>query len=265
MGEQPMKIACYNILDGGLGRLDPIYETLLYLNADVVGLCEADDPKGVRYLADKLSMDYVVAEGTERRGVAMLSRRPIEEMWSLSAKHPILDKGGLLGVVSTEDGPLQIALVHLEAGQDRSNEDSRLRQVEAVLGELASPTMDSILMGDLNAAAPYHPFDYEAASPKVKRRLALRDRRELDHDVVGRIASAGWLDAYHTARPKDARHTYTTGFPATRFDYIWLSPGLASRLGNSDVEQGGFAPYCSDHYPIWASLRSGPPRMENMS
>lgn len=252
-----LKVVSYNILDGGLGRLDPIYETLLYLGGDVVGLCEADDERGVRYLAEKLGMDYVTAAGigSPPRGVALLSRWPIERMVNLAAREPLLDRGAIEAVVEVEGEPIRVVAVHLAAGQERSDEEKRLAQIDRVLAALEGERMPTVLMGDLNAAAPYEPFDFDAASPKVRQRLADRGRREPDYDVVERIVRGGWIDAYHRARPHEPKHTYTTGFPAARFDYIWLSSDLTHRLADADVERGGFAPYCSDHYPVWASLR----------
>ena len=71
---------------------------------------------------------------------------------------------------------------------------------------------------------------------------------------MNRVAGQGWVDAYQYVNPGGGKQTYTTGFPCSRFDYIWLSQDLAGRLKRCDVEQGGFAPYCSDHYPIWVSM-----------
>jgi endonuclease/exonuclease/phosphatase family metal-dependent hydrolase len=258
MRDRPLKIVCYNILDGGLGRLDPIYETLLYLEGDLVGLCEAEDrrnPNNVRYLAEKLGMDFVTAESQSGRAVALLSRRPVRQMINMSLRCPILDRGAMEATVEVDGAPLRIALVHLEAGQRRQDEDLRLAQIRQVLAVLEESAVPTVLMGDLNAAAPYDPFDYDAASPKVKQRLAERAVRQLDHDVVQHIASRGWIDAYQRVRTTAAKHTYTTGFPAARFDYIWLSGGLERSLADADVERGGFAPYCSDHYPLWATIR----------
>lgn len=250
-----LKIVCYNILDGGLGRLDPIYETLLYLNADVVGLCEADDPKGVRYLAEKLGMEFVTAEGTEGRGVALLSRRPIERMVNLSVKYPILNRGALEAVITWRGAPLRIVLTHLQSGPSEADEGLRIEQVKAVQRELDGPSLPTLWMGDLNCAAQHHPFDHNAASPKLRQRLAERGRTKPDSSAVDLLLDAGWVDAYHRLNVLEPMHTYTTGFPCSRFDYIMLNAALAPDLTSSGVEQGGFAPYCSDHYPVWIKLK----------
>ena len=255
MVDRALKIVSYNILDGGLGRLDPIYETLSYLDADIVGLCEADDPRGVRYLAEKLDMDFVTAEGEAPRAVALLSRWPVRNMVNLSVRDATLDRGAMEAVVEVNGQPLRVAIVHLQAGQRREDEDRRLTQLDALFGALNGQALATVLMGDFNAAAPYHPFDLHAASPKVQGRLAERGASQPDHDAIRAIEKRGWLDAYHRLHPEQPRHTYTTGFPASRFDYIWVSADLADRLAEADVECGGFAPYCSDHYPIWTALR----------
>ena len=254
MADRTLKLVSYNILDGGLGRLDPIYETLLYLAPDVVGLCEADDPKSVRYLGDKLGMEYVMAEGQAGRAVALLTRFPLRRMVNLCVDEPLLDRGAMEAVIELDGQALRLALVHLRAGQSRQDEEVRLQQIDRLLSALEAESMPTVLMGDLNAAAPYHPFDYEAASPKLRQRLDERGVRGLDHDVVRHMMSRGWVDAYHHRSPVEPKHTYTTGFPCARFDYIWVSPDLERYIAEADIEQGGFAPYCSDHYPIWAML-----------
>lgn len=253
--DEALKIVCYNILDGGLGRLDPIYETLLYLEADVVGLCEADDGRGVRYLAEKLGMEHVCAEGGGGKAVAMLSKRPIERMVNLSVKHPMLDRGAMEAVVTWQGGPLRIVVTHLQSAQSKQDESKRVEQVRAVLAELDAVAMPTVWMGDMNCSAAYHPFDLAAASPKMKQRLAERGTTRPDSAAVDLLLSKGWVDAYHRLHPTQPKQTYTTGFPCSRFDYIFLDPSLAPRLVAGDVEQGGFAPYCSDHYPVWIELQ----------
>ena len=249
-----MRLAAYNILDGGAGRLDPIHETLKFLHADAVGLCEADDNAALRYLGDKLGMEYVRAVGDSGHAVALLSRSPIRSMINLSVVAPALDRGAMEARIGAN---LRIVVAHLHAGQSPEDEVRRVAQVRTLFDlverDRSTPT---VVLGDFNAASPDHPFDFDAASPRVQRRLAEHGVRSPGHDAVRAIQSRGWIDAIHKARPDSKMHTYTTGFPTTRYDYIWLYPDLCERLEDAGVEQRGFAPYCSDHYPVWAAIRS---------
>lgn len=255
-GSNRLRIVSYNILDGGLGRLDPIYETLLYLDADVIGLVEADDPAGVAYLARKLGMEHVIAEANDStHHVALLSRRPIERMINLAVRVPRMKKAAMEAVISAGAAPLRIIVAHLPA--HFQHEDDRMAELGPLLDaveEGASTEMPTVMVGDFNASAPWHPIDHAALKPTRAARLAAIGGTPR-YDVVNEITRRGYVDALHQIHQGPTRHTFTTGYPANRVDYIWVSPDLSGRLLGGDVETGGFAPYCSDHYPIWTDIR----------
>lgn len=250
-----IRLLSYNILNGGMGRLDPIYETLLYLDADVIALNEADETSAA-YLARKIGCEYALAEANcgGAYDVALLSRLPIERMVNLGVRFPRLGRTAMEAIVTVGGEPWRIIAAHLTSGLDADDEQRRLTEVEAVLTAIGEERYPTVLMGDLNASAAYHPFDPDAVTPRVRQRVAARGGR-VDHAVIDRLLESGLVDAYHQIHPRDARHTFSTGFPALRIDYILLDAALAPRLIDADIERGGFAPYCSDHYPIWATLR----------
>jgi endonuclease/exonuclease/phosphatase family metal-dependent hydrolase len=157
--------------------------------------------------------------------------------------------------VDTPLGELRVVVAHLEAGFD--HEPERLAELDPMLEFLARSQAPTMILGDLNAAAPYHPLDPAKLPPHRRQRLADRGGK-LDHDVIGRLIGDGWIDAYHFLRHDAPKHSFTTGFPALRFDYIFISQDLSPALVDADVETGGFAPYCSDHFPVWVSLGSRP-------
>src|SRR5512144_1998793 len=71
--ERFMRIVSYNILDGGVGRADPLAEVVLAQRPDIVALVEADDWGVVERLASRLNMDFSYASGG-KKGAAVLSR-----------------------------------------------------------------------------------------------------------------------------------------------------------------------------------------------
>jgi endonuclease/exonuclease/phosphatase family metal-dependent hydrolase len=256
---RPLRLVSYNILKGGLGRLDPIYETLLYLRGDLVALVEADDAKGAAYLADKLGCEHVLAEANDKKHpVALLSRLPIQRMANLGVRLPQMERGLLEAVVHIGEAksPLRVVVTHLPAGIGPVAEKKRMAVLAPLLQILAEEELPTVVMGDFNSDARWHPFDEKALSERRQHKLAEAGGFPA-FEVADTMVAAGWVDAYHLARPKDSqpRHTLTTGFPAQRVDYIWVDAGLADRVAASDVETGGFAPYCSDHFPIWADLK----------
>ena len=81
-----MRLVSYNILDGGVGRADPLAETIEAQRPDIVILVEADDPSVVNRISGRLGMDAIHVAG-RRHGAAILSRWQIVE----SINHGLLN------------------------------------------------------------------------------------------------------------------------------------------------------------------------------
>ena len=62
-----MRLVTYNILDGGLGRADPLGEVIAAQRADLVTLIEADREDYVRRIARRAGLHALHLPG-ERRG-----------------------------------------------------------------------------------------------------------------------------------------------------------------------------------------------------
>jgi len=254
-----LRIASYNILDGGLGRLDPIAETLKVIDADVTALIEASRPEHVRYLSEKLGLYWTLAESpTSRFHVAVLSKSPIERMLNVGVRHGALSRAAMEVVVRVNGEPWRVVAAHLASGLGEAYERQRLAELDRVLAFIeAGEAGPTVIAGDLNTNAPYHPVDVAAAAPAVRARMEA-DPAALGYDVVGRLLAAGWVDAHHHCPPPEPEHTYATGHLSTRLDYIFADALAAARIVAAGVERRGFAPYCSDHFPVWADLRVEP-------
>ncbi len=254
-----MRIVAYNILCGGMGRLDPIAETLLDIDGDITALIEANDPNAVAYLAKRTGAHHALAESPSGPfHVALLSRWPIVEMINLGVRRPQLSRAALAAIVDTPAGPLRVIVAHLISGLGAELEAVRLAELRDILAHDGLDGVPTALVGDLNANSPDHPVDPDAAEPAVRRRLAAEPGL-ICHDVVEHLQAGGWTDALVAAGPDPVPHTFSTGFPSTRLDYIFANPALADRLSGAGVERNGFAPYCSDHFPIWADLAGAGP------
>jgi endonuclease/exonuclease/phosphatase family metal-dependent hydrolase len=249
-----MRIVSYNILSGGVGRLDPIAETLLYLDGDIIALTEANDPDGTAYLARRYGCEYMTAESpTSPFNVALLSRWPIEQAINLAVRYPNLSRAAMEAIIATPTGPLRIITVHLASGLGAEKEQQRLAEFRPIVNHHATGDLPTVIAGDLNTNSPNHPVDVDAAEPEVRRRLT-DDPELIRHDLVVELTDAGWVDVLAANHHPGPPHTFSTGWPATRLDYILADPRVARAVVGAGVETGGFTPYCSDHFPIWADL-----------
>ncbi|MHC4994668.1 MAG: endonuclease/exonuclease/phosphatase family protein [Planctomycetota bacterium] len=247
----PYRVVTYNILLGGMGRLDPIYETFLYLNADLIAMTECDDPDAVAYLANKLGLEYALAEaaGSDHH-VAVMSKAPIGQMINLSAITEGLTHGALEAVIDRPSGPLRVIAAHLPYGLSAEAESQRLAELERILGAAEAPD-ESLLLGTLNAAAPYHVFNASNLPPDTPCQAPLATA------VVDRLTELGYVDGLRRGAPELDQPTYSTGYPALTPDYVFLPASLGDRVKAAHVETGGFAPYCSDHYAVCCDLDLG--------
>ena len=120
------RIVTYNIRKGGLRRRRLIADVLAAIDADVVVLQEATDPRVVRVLAEATGCRAIIhAPG---RSVAVLSRsQPAEAVWHRMAR------ARNFAEVTLPELDLRILAVHLGAGLSGRPERRRLRQVERVL------------------------------------------------------------------------------------------------------------------------------------
>src|SRR5437868_4503721 len=110
-----MRIISYNILDGGVGRADPLAEVIEAQRPDVVGLVEADDLAVVERIANRLKMDYVHAAGNSH-AAALLSRYPIVESINHAPLQPKLSKCFVEAKLKTAQSEMIVAAIHLHAG-----------------------------------------------------------------------------------------------------------------------------------------------------
>jgi endonuclease/exonuclease/phosphatase family metal-dependent hydrolase len=210
---------------------------------------------------------------------AILSRFPIVSHQShLTPMH-----GGGTGVRMIEarialpgSPPLAIYAVHLWW----SSEITRLGQIGHGLAQIARrEPHPHILLGDFNALAPGDAFlphlyvddpESEPPFPTQDERLAEElpdlytyepERAVTDkslpypkHDVVARVESAGYVDAFRAAGHGELG-TWLVPDAQIRVDYIFVPSTLQRYLARTWRLDTGLARVASDHYPVLADVR----------
>jgi len=254
-----MRIVSYNILEGGVGRADPLAEILLAQRADIVALVEADDPDVVDRIALRLKMDYIHATAG-RSGAALLSRYPIVETIDHAALGKPVGKALLEAMVSSPDaGQWTVAVVHLTHGAYEANEQQRQQELAVVLDTFAEHRRTNrphLLVGDFNANAPYQQIDPQRCKPST-RQAWQANGQQIPRRVVQMLLDAGYVDALHAVDPRAActAASFTTLYPGQRVDYIFVFGGsTAARITQAWIEQDRLARYASDHYPVGAEI-----------
>jgi len=279
-----MWVMTYNIHEwkGIDGQVDwgRIVDVIGESRADIVALQEVVDPLEDRHplaeITSALDMD-VARHGRH----AILSRFPI-----VSQQPHVMPRHGGGTEVRLLEGRLTLAekqtltvyAVHLWW----SSEVTRLGQTEAVLEHIArNGEHPHILLGDFNSIAPGDPAlpHLYVDDPHVEAPFSTRDERlasELPnlyvydsdargsagslvpgpkYDVISRVESAGYVDAFRTVG-RGERGTCTWLVPETqiRVDYIFVPLALQAHLAECWRFDTGLARLASDHYPVLADL-----------
>jgi endonuclease/exonuclease/phosphatase family metal-dependent hydrolase len=254
-----MRIASYNILDGGEGRADPLCEVLFAQRADVVALVESEDPAVLERIARRMKMDYVVAKGNQSGASALLSRFPIRDSINHAPLNPGLSKSLLQATVVGPDGtPWHFGVVHLHARAGEEDERKREAELAIVLEVFASLRAEKtphILLGDFNANSPVQHIDLAKVKPKT-REQAVANGGTIPRRVVEKLLNEGYGDTYYMTNPELAKTqgTFTTQHPGQRVDYIFVHSLAKDRVRSAWIEYDRLAKYASDHYPIGAEI-----------
>jgi endonuclease/exonuclease/phosphatase family metal-dependent hydrolase len=255
-----MRIVSWNILDGGVGRADPIAEVLLAQRPDVVAAIEADDPAVLERLASRLQMTAVPAAGTGSHAVAVLTRLDVVE----TINHAALDDAGprcllearLRDPASGQDWV--VFLVHLSPRASIDDEARRLAELARLL-EITRPLRDTetphLLVGDFNSNSPIQQFNPACAHPRT-REAFLANGNELPRQVVRHLLEEGYVDTLAVARGDEAGSlmSFTTRDPGQRVDYIFTWGIDPPRIREAWIEHDTLAKYASDHFPIGAAI-----------
>jgi exodeoxyribonuclease-3 len=254
-----LRIATYNIRKGGRGRQRAIADVLHALDADVVALQEATDPRVVAFLAD--ATGSTAAIGAPGRSVAILSRLPRPEgQWHA------FRMGHAFAALDLAEWGVRILGVHLSAGLSARGERRRGIELESLL-EVATQSGGpgrTLIVGDLNSISPGDVL-IRAALPTWIRVL-LRVDGGIGTTVVQRVLDAGFVDAFRLRNPKEPGATMPAISPTVRLDYVMVGPELVAAVSTCRVADLDHALLvaASDHVPLVieldlpASERDGP-------
>jgi len=170
-----LRVATYNILRGGVGRVPAITAMIRRTAADIIALQEVNSPAVLEEIACQTGMDYLFAPAyADRQGrhLALLTCLPVSAWTDRRARgaliRPLLEAEIDLRPLWPVPPPawarrLRLFVVHLVGRffSRRLGEPARRREIEAVIRELTarSESAPDVILGDFNAVAPGDPLD----------------------------------------------------------------------------------------------------------
>jgi exonuclease III len=249
----PLKVLTYNLEFGGRKQLEAIHDVLAHINADVIGLTEADDHEVVQILAARLGLNHIWGHGSGKRHIALLTRFPIQE-WHIYNKPP-LSQAALEARLLLPTGPIAIYNVHFLPFLLLPFEIRRWQAVGKLLEIIREkPPTPHLIIGDLNAIGPGDRV-LQHKNPARMRRVMLLQLRLIFRLAIPRLLRAGYIDCFRHLHPHTDGFTWWTINPTTRYDYIFADRHMLPRLQACRVVTDHPAiRHASDHFPLLAEF-----------
>ncbi len=248
-----LKVLTYNLEFGGRKQIESIHAVLARINADVVGLTEADDHEVVKILAERLAMHHAWGHGSGERHIALLSRYPIKA-WQIYNQPP-LTQAALEAKLDTPNGPLTVYNIHFLPFLLLPFEIRRWQAVGKLLEIIREkPQTPHLIIGDVNAIGPGDRV-LQHKNPARMRRVMLLQFRLIFRLAIPRLLRAGYTDCFRHLHPHEDGFTWWTINPTTRYDYIFADPHMLPKLQACRVVDDHPAiRHASDHFPLLAEF-----------
>lgn len=241
------RLLSYNIRFGGGHRIPLIAAVISSVEPDAVVLQEATNPSAVDRLAAEAGFRHVL----RRPGwsVAWLGHdEPRAHTWH----RPLRGRGFL--EVEPAGSDLRVVGLHLPAGLSARGERARLRHVDGMLASIGGGADErTVLVGDMNAVS-------RGDAPRVRGmplwlRLLLHFDGGIRTDVLDRLATAGWIDAFRRLHPDEPGFTLPPLTPQVRLDYLLVPEALiGSVIACAPVQDAPLVDRASDHLPLLSVL-----------
>lgn len=241
----------YNILDGGRGRENDLFEIITAQNADVILLQEIIEKKFVIELAARLNLNYFIAKSNSVRTLALLTRFPMRDA---SSFHPSILRHTCLkaALAYAPQETFTIFGIHLAApAYTLRVELYRLRELNLILKQIEQARAEEIILaGDFNSIAPGDELDLTGLTWQVRASVVLQGGLMARH-VIQKIRRHQFVDCYRELHPRENGFTLPPHPPRVRLDYFFVNNALRQNLRACDVVITPLSVQrASDHLPV---------------
>jgi len=255
-----LRIASYNILNGGEKRLKYLSRAIKKMNPDICGILEAVGWEKERIDLQKIARDlefsfFKVVKANSKYNIAIFSKIPLDvKNIKKEIKHVTLEAKIKTGSFKN----LGIFFVHLSP----VSEDERLKELKELTRHIKKYSK-VIVMGDFNSLSSHDPYNHKKLLEAFKKNKVTKYGIErLDFDVIKKIQHLGFIDAVDylklpfiattpTASNEDLNHA-----TKIRIDYAFLSKNILTNLKKVKIIKNKLTDKASDHYPIYIDLQT---------
>ena len=252
-----LRIASYNILQGGGDRINNVLNVVKKINPDICGILEAvgwQDKENFRKKFKELGYSFFkLALANSKYNIAVISKTPLHiKSIKRGFRHVVLQ----VTINNNNFNNLNIYFVHLSP----LSEDARVLELNRLIKH-TKKINNVIIMGDMNSLSQDDNYNEKILLKKLNARKITKYGTDfLRFDVIKKIKSSGFLDAmiYLNNPPTSSTPTSSNKDPHhasnIRIDYIFLKKNMAKYLKKAEIFKEKITEKASDHYPIYIEL-----------
>jgi endonuclease/exonuclease/phosphatase family metal-dependent hydrolase len=252
-----MRIAHYNILQGGQKRIKNISKVIKQIDPDICGILEAvgwqKNIHTYRKLGEKMGYQFFnIAVANYKHNIALFSKIPLDiKIITSNVKYSILQATIKKGQLKNT----KIFFVHLSP----VSEDARLLEIDELLKH--TQTKNIIVMGDFNSLSEADSYDKEKLLKTFqKTNISKYGTTALHFEVIKKVEHSKLVDA-----AKYLKYPFTASAPTKsnvdvahatnlRIDYAFVSTNILKYLKKIEIFKSDEAEIASDHYPLVIEL-----------
>lgn len=254
-----LRIAHYNILNGGENRLNHITRVIKSINPDICGIIEAvgwnENSKKSLNLSKKIGFDYfTIAKANSKYNIGIYSKIPLEiKIIKNYIRHVVLKAT----ILSGEFMDTEIFFIHLSP----ISETQRLTELNEIKKHIQKDS-HVVIMGDFNSLSHKDKYNKKELLFLFKtQKIKKFGVQKLNFKVIKKVEKSGFIDTMNYSKLPFS-HTVPTlsnqdPHHATklRLDYAFVTKNLIKFLKKFEIVKNKYTEKASDHYPIYIELK----------
>lgn len=254
-----LKIAHYNIFQGGTKRLGKIAKVIKEINPDICGLLECvgwenDEKKFKQFFKSKGYPFFYFVKANSKYNISVISKIELEVT-------PI--RNGIQHVMvgakikDNKYPSINIFYLHLSP----KSEDDRIKEISLLLKQLSR--LDTVLiMGDLNSLSPRDNYKEKELIEKFKKYGITKYGVDyLKFDLIKKIEANNFIDVFKHLKNKftfSAPTKYNTDINHSekiRIDYAFAKKEILRKIKECKIYKSKMTESASDHYPLYVQMK----------
>jgi endonuclease/exonuclease/phosphatase family metal-dependent hydrolase len=255
-----LKIAHYNILSGGVDRMDKISEVIKEINPDICGLLECvgwetniNEYKN-KFKSEGYNFFYFV-KANSKYNITIISKIELEiTTIKEGIRHVIVGAK----IIDKKYPSLNIFYIHLSP----VSEEDRLSELSILLKNIS--VLDNvIIMGDFNSLSPWDEYAKNKLFESFKKNNIIKyGVNHLNFDVIKEIENSGFTDCF-----KYLKNSFDFSVPTKsntdvnhqekiRIDYAFVKNNISKNVKVCKIYKSKTTEIASDHYPLYIGYKN---------